>query len=204
MKTSDFSGAQAGQREPAAEAAVAAVTSVLRPASVAIVGASADPRSFGGFVLANLERFGYAGAIHLVSRSSAEINGRTCVKTVDELPAGIDLAVLAIPEAGVLDAVRSLAAKGTRAAVLFASGYAETGDAGRERQDQLAAAARDAGMALLGPNCMGFTNFEGNVPVTFEAVQPYPCGGRRVSAWWRRAGRWPRTCATPSSGAGCR
>ncbi|UIF89874.1 acetate--CoA ligase family protein [Cupriavidus sp. UYPR2.512] len=178
MKTSDFSGAQAGQREPAAEAAVAAVTSVLRPASVAIVGASADPRSFGGFVLANLERFGYAGAIHLVSRSSAEINGRTCVKTVDELPAGIDLAVLAIPEAGVLDAVRSLAAKGTKAAVLFASGYAETGDAGRERQDQLAAAARDAGMALLGPNCMGFTNFEGNVPVTFEAVQPYPCGGR--------------------------
>ncbi len=178
MKTSEFPGAQAGQREPAAEAAVAAVTSVLRPASVAIVGASADPRSFGGFVLANLERFGYAGAIHLVSRSSAEINGRTCVKTVDELPAGIDLAVLAIPEAGVLDAVRSLAAKGTRAAVLFASGYAETGDAGRERQDQLAAAARDAGMALLGPNCMGFTNFEGNVPVTFEAVQPYPCGAR--------------------------
>ncbi|WP_454754431.1 acetate--CoA ligase family protein [Cupriavidus necator] len=178
MKTSDFPRAQAGQPEPAAEAAVAAVTSVLRPASIAIVGASADQRSFGGFVLANLERFGYAGAIHLVSRSSAEISGHGCVKTVDELPAGIDLAVLAIPEAGVLDAVRSLAAKGTRAAVLFASGYAETGAAGRERQDQLAAAARDAGMLLLGPNCMGFTNFEGNVPVTFEAVQPYPCDGR--------------------------
>ncbi|RDK06431.1 acetate--CoA ligase family protein [Cupriavidus lacunae] len=178
MKTSDFPGAQAGQPQPAAEAAVAAATSVLRPASIAIVGASADARSFGGFVLANLERFGYAGSIHLVSRSSTEINGRGCVKTVDDLPAGIDLAVLAIPEAGVLDAVRSLAAKGTRAAVLFASGYAETGEAGRARQDQLAAAARDAGMLLLGPNCMGFTNFEGNVPVTFEAVQPYPCDGR--------------------------
>lgn len=164
--------------QPTPVASVASVASVLRPASIAIVGASADPRSFGGFVLGNLERFGYAGAIHLVSRSSAEINGRACVKTVGELPAGIDLAVLAIPEAGVLEAVRTLGALGTKAAVLFASGYAETGDAGRQRQDEVAAAARESGMLLLGPNCMGFTNFEHGVPLTFEAVQPYPAGGR--------------------------
>lgn len=151
---------------------------ILKPRSIAIVGASVDPRSFGGFVLENLERFGYAGAIHLVSRSSTEINGRACVKTVDDLPEGIDLAVLAIPEAGVLDAVRVLAARRARAAVLFASGYAETGDEGRAKQEELCAAARAAGIVLLGPNCMGFTNFEAGVPVTFEPVQPYPCGGR--------------------------
>ncbi|MFZ2296348.1 MAG: CoA-binding protein, partial [Polaromonas sp.] len=87
-------------------AVVLPVERILKPRSIAIVGASSDPRSFGGFVLANLERFGYDGEIHLVSRSSTEINGRPCVKTVDELPEGIDLAVLAIPEAGVLDAVR--------------------------------------------------------------------------------------------------
>src|SRR5438874_508815 len=87
------------------------VTRLLEPRSIAIVGASADPRSFGGFVLANLERFSYPGAIHLVSRSSAEINARACVKTVDQLPEGIDVAVLAIPEAGVLDAVRACAAR---------------------------------------------------------------------------------------------
>lgn len=154
------------------------VDRILKPQSIAIVGASADPRSFGGFVLANLERFGYAGAIHLVSRSSSEINGRACVKTVGELPEGIDLAVLAIPEAGVLEAVRGLAARHTHAAVLFASGYAEAGEEGRARQDALAAVARDAGMLLLGPNCMGFTNFEAGVPVTFEPVQSYPCNGR--------------------------
>ena len=95
---------------------------LLAPRSIAIVGASADPRSFGGFVLANLERFGYAGAIHLVSRSSAEINGRTCVKTVDELPLDIDVAVLAIPEAGVLDAVKTCGARRVGAAVIYASG----------------------------------------------------------------------------------
>ena len=136
------------------------VDRLLKPRSIAIVGASADPRSFGGFVLANLERFGYAGDVHLVSRSSAEINGRACVKTVDQLPEGIDVAVLAIPEAGVLDAVRSLAARKTGAAVLFASGYAETGEEGRRKQDEVLAAAQAGGMSLLGPNCMGFTNFE--------------------------------------------
>jgi len=73
-------------------AGVLSVERVLKPRSIAIVGASADPRAFGNFVLQNLERFGYAGAIHLVSRSSQEINGRPCVSSVDALPAGIDLA----------------------------------------------------------------------------------------------------------------
>lgn len=147
-----------------------AVGRILSPRSIAIVGASADPRSFGGFVLANLERFGYAGDVHLVSRSSAEINGRCCVKTVDDLPEGIDLAVLAIPEAAVCDALRSLAARKTHAALLFASGYAEAGEEGRERQEQLATLARDAGILLVGPNCMGFTNLAAGIPLTFEPL----------------------------------
>jgi acyl-CoA synthetase (NDP forming) len=150
---------------------------VLQPRSIALVGASADPRSFGGFVLANLERFSYAGALHLVSRSSAEIGGRACVKTVDELPEGIDLAVLAIPEAGVLDAIRGLAARRCHAAVLFASGYAETGDEGRAKQAELAAVAEAAGMLIVGPNCMGFTHFAAGVPVTFELLEPAMVGG---------------------------
>lgn len=156
------------------DAGLKPVDRILAPRSIAIVGASADPRSFGGFVLGNLERFGYDGALHLVSRSSAEINGRPCVKTVDELPEGIDLAVLAIPEAGVLDAVRALGARGTHAAVVFASGYAEAGEDGRVRQERLAEAAREAGIALVGPNCMGFTNLAGGVPMTFEPLKALP------------------------------
>lgn len=155
-------------------AVVLPVERILKPRSIAIVGASSDPRSFGGFVLANLERFGYDGEIHLVSRSSTEINGRPCVKTVDELPEGIDLAVLAIPEAGVLDAVRQLAARRAAAAVLFASGYAEAGEEGQAKQQALAAAATEAGILLVGPNCMGFTNFADGVPVTFEPLPARP------------------------------
>src|SRR5256714_10742866 len=126
------------------------VTRLLEPHSIAIVGASADPRSFGGFVLANLERFGYSGEIHLVSRSSAEIKARACVKTVDELPEGIDVAVLAIPEAGVLDAVRACAARRVGAVVIYASGYAEAGDASRAKQEPPADIAHCASQVLLG------------------------------------------------------
>lgn len=147
---------------------------ILRPRSIAVVGASADPRSFGGFVQGNLERFGYAGDLHLVSRSSPEIGGRACVKTPHELPEGIDLAVLAIPEAGVLDAVKALAARRCHAAVLFASGYAEAGPEGQARQQLLAQAARDAGIVLVGPNCMGFTNLADGVPLTFEPLAARP------------------------------
>lgn len=143
---------------------------ILRPRSIAIVGASADERSFGGFVQGNLERFGYDGELHLVSRSSTSINGRPCVKTVDELPLGVDLAVLAIPEAGVLDAVKVLSARQCHAAVLFASGYAEAGEEGQAKQAELARVAQAGGMALVGPNCMGFSNLAAGVPVTFEPL----------------------------------
>lgn len=145
---------------------------IMKPQSIVVVGASADARSFGGFVQANLERFGYSGHIHLVSRSSTEINGRACVATIDQLPDGIDLAVLAIPEGGVLDAIRSLGARKVRSAVLFASGYAEAGEEGQTKQQVLADAARAAGILLVGPNCMGFTNFADGVPVTFEPISP--------------------------------
>lgn len=155
------------------EPIVLPIAQLLNPRSIVIVGASSDQRSLGSFVLGNLARFGYSGEVHLVSRSSSEINGRACLQTVDELPEGVDLAVLAIPESGVLDAIRQLAARRTAAAVLFASGYAEAGEEGQARQQELAAVARSAGILLVGPNCMGFTNFTNQVPVTFEPIGRY-------------------------------
>ncbi len=155
---------------PESEKLLSRMSRLLKPRSIAVVGASADPRSFGGFVQGNLERYGYSGQLHLVSRSSTEINGRPCVKTIDELPEGIDLAVLAIPEAGVIDAVRALAQRNCQAAVLFASGYAEAGEEGQAKQQELARVAQEAGIALVGPNCMGFSNLAEGIPVTFEPL----------------------------------
>lgn len=143
---------------------------IVAAKSVVIVGASDDPRALGGFVLANLTSFGYGGAVHLVSRSSTQINGKACVDQIAKLPLGIDLAVLAIPEAGVLDAITQLGERQCHAAVLFASGYAETGEEGQERQRVLQAAAKNAGVRVIGPNCMGFTNFSTKLALTFEPL----------------------------------
>src|SRR6185312_2841894 len=148
-----------------------AVARLLRPRSVAIVGASADPLSAGARVLGNLELVGFSGAVHLVSRRASEIGGRACVPTIEDLPPGIDAAVLVVPEAAVADAVASCAARGMGGVAVFAAGFAETGLEGRAKQDRIAAIAREAGLALDGPNCMGFTNFIDRVSVSFGSVE---------------------------------
>ncbi|CAI09345.1 Organic acid-CoA ligase (ADP forming) similar to feruloyl-CoA synthetase [Aromatoleum aromaticum EbN1] len=157
------------------------VSRLLKPRSVAIVGASPEPRSFGGFVLANLENFGYRGDIHLVNRSRTHIQGRRCVPSVADLPHGVDVVVVAIPEAAVVDTVRACGERSANAAVIFSSGFAESGDAGRTRQELLATVAGEAGLAIVGPNCMGLTNFIDGVPLTFEPIEPLPrCDGQGI------------------------
>lgn len=144
---------------------------LLRPRSIAIVGIS-DGRSMGRVVLMNLQRFAYAGDIHLVSRSSTRVEGVPCVASLDDVPDGVDVAVLAIPAAGMLAAVEQCGRKRFGAVVVFASGYAETGAAGRLQQQSLSDAAHRAGLLLVGPNSMGLTNYAGGVPLTFESVLP--------------------------------
>jgi acyl-CoA synthetase (NDP forming) len=144
------------------------VDRLLRPRSVAIVGAAPEPGSLGGNVLANLERFGYSGEIHLVSRTRKEINGRTCVSAIDDLPRGIDAVVLVVPEAVILDALAACVRREVGSAVVFTSGFAETGEDGRKKQEQLATIARGGGLILNGPNCMGVTNYVQPVSLTFD------------------------------------
>jgi acyl-CoA synthetase (NDP forming) len=148
-----------------------AIDRLLRPRSVAIVGASAEPASPGFRVLANLEAIGFTGEIHLVTRRAAEIDGRRCVPSIADLPEGIDAAVLIVPEAAVADAIAGCIERGIGGIALFAAGFAETGDEGRAKQEKIAVLARAAGIALEGPNCMGFSNFIDHVSVSFGAVE---------------------------------
>lgn len=141
---------------------------LLRPRSVAIVGASPQPGHFGNNVLANLERCDYRGEIHLVSRNRTEINGRPCVPTIDDLPLGIDAVVLIVPEVAVLDAVASCVRRQVGGVVTFAAGFAEIGEEGRAKQERLVAIAREGRIALNGPNCSGLVNLVDGIPLTFE------------------------------------
>src|SRR6188768_256669 len=152
---------------------------LLRPRSVAIVGVSPERGHMGGSVLANLERCKFDGDIHLVSRSRPELNGRPCVSSIDDLPHGVDAAVLVIPQTAVIDAIAACGRRGVGAAIVFASGYAETGDAGRAEQQKLTSAARAANVAVLGPNCIGMCSFDVGAALTFEFNVERPAASAR-------------------------
>ncbi|MCJ9747865.1 CoA-binding protein, partial [Neorhizobium sp. SHOUNA12A] len=151
---------------------------LLRPRSIAIVGASPDPASIGGGVLANLELFKYSGDLHLVSRSRDEINGRPCVKTIGDLPKGVDVVILIVPQVAIKDSVLACVERDVAGVIVYSSGFAEAGEEGRRQQDELAEICRKAGMAMLGPNCMGYTNYVDGIPLTFEPVDLRGVGER--------------------------
>lgn len=153
---------------------------LITPRSVAIVGASPTLGALGNSVLRNLERHAFAGDIHLVNPKRAEIDGRPCFASIANLPDGVDAAVLAIPGPAVLDAVRALAARRVGAAVIFAAGFAEGGEAGLAAQHEVARIAAEHGMVVEGPNCLGFVNFVDGVPLTFVETPPHPCPGEGI------------------------
>ncbi|MEG3143076.1 acetate--CoA ligase family protein [Sphingomonas sp. RT2P30] len=151
---------------------------LLRPRSVAIVGASEKPGALGNQVLANLERHGFAGDIHLINPRRGVIAGRQSLGSVDELPEGVDAAVLAIPGAAVLATIRALAARGVGAAVIFSAGFAEGGEEGLAAQREVARIAAESGMIVEGPNCLGLTNYVDGVALTFVETSSERLGDR--------------------------
>jgi acyl-CoA synthetase (NDP forming) len=133
-----------------------AVARFLRPRSVAIVGMSARAGSAGQIILQALKLNNFEGDIHLVGRSSEAIDGRPVLKSADELPEGVDLAVFTLPAAAVREAIEACARRKVGSALIFAAGFAEVGD--QATQDAVTDTARAAGLAVVGPNCLGVTN----------------------------------------------
>jgi acetate---CoA ligase (ADP-forming) len=133
-----------------------AVAKFLRPRSVAIVGISSRAGSAGQVILQSLKLNNFKGDIHLVGRTSEPIEGRPVLKSPDELPDGVDLAVFTLPAAGVREAIEACARRKVGSAMIFAAGFAEVGD--HTTQDAVTTTARAAGLAVVGPNCLGVTN----------------------------------------------
>lgn len=156
------------------------ISRLLRPRSVAVVGASDKPGALGASVLGNLDRNGFAGEVYPINPNRETIGARKCLPSVDMLPEGVDVAVLAIPRAGVLAAVRGLAARQVGAAIIFAAGFAEDGPDGVAEQAEIARIAADAGMVIEGPNCLGMVNHVDSVPLTFVETNIVAPGGRRA------------------------
>lgn len=157
---------------------------LLNPRSIAMIGASADAGRIGGMPLDLLTRFGYAGGIYPVNPKYQEVFGRRCWPDIESLPEPVDLAVLAIAAADVTPMLRRCHAKGVRAAIVYAAGFAEAGGEGARLQDELEAFVAESGMAVAGPNCMGFANLNTQAYTAFASVfktAPAQTGPGKVS-----------------------
>lgn len=144
---------------------------LLRPRSIALVGATEARGSLGDNLLANLERANFPGEIFLINPKRTHIRGRACLQSIDALPAGVDCAVLAIPGAGVVEAAEACARRSVGSMIVFSAGFAESGGAGREAQQRLAGIAREHAIAVEGPNCLGMVNYIDRIPLTFIGTE---------------------------------
>ncbi len=161
------------------------LTALLKPQSVAIIGASDDPGRIGGRPLRYLIELGYAGGIYPVNPGRETVQGLPSFPNVSAIPGPVDLAVIAISADKTIATLEECAAKGVNAAVVFSAGFAETGDAGRTLQNRLTEIARASGMRILGPNCLGIYNSAIGLFATFTATLenglPKPVGVGLVS-----------------------
>src|ERR1700674_1666961 len=157
-------------------AAVAAVNHLLAPRSVAVVGASRQRGSIGAELFHNEVATGFRGPVYPVNPAATEIEGVPAYASVLDIPGDLEMAVITVPAAAVLEAARECAAKGVRALVVISAGFSEVGPEGAELQRQLLEVCRQSGMRLVGPNCMGVINTAPNVSLdaTFAPDRPVP------------------------------
>jgi len=141
------------------------LSALFQPRSIALIGASAEAGSVGAVLANNLLAGRFEGAIHLVNPHQREILSTPCFASIDALPAAPDLAVIAIPPAGVARAITELGAKGCRAAVLITAGGAALRASALE-------AARPFLMRIVGPNCLGFMSPAIGVNASFAHIAP--------------------------------
>ena len=134
---------------------IEAMERFFSPRSVAFVGASNSKQKWGGIVLRNLRKGGYAGDIYPVNPKEKEVQGLKAYPTVSSIPGDVDLAIFTIPAKGMVDSISDCVRKGVKAGLVISAGFAELGEEGRTLQAEMVRRAGAGGMVLIGPNGQG-------------------------------------------------
>lgn len=156
------------------QAVVRSLERLLRPQSIAVVGAGRRSGTIGHEILATLLRDGFRGPVYAVNPNATNVEGRPAYPSVSACPGPVDLAVVAVPADAVEAAVEDCGRKGVKGLVLVTAGFAETGPEGLAAQRRLASLAHAWGMRMIGPNCMGVINTDPDVSMnaTFARTPP--------------------------------
>jgi acetyl coenzyme A synthetase (ADP forming)-like protein len=166
----------------ARQAAAASMRPFLAPAGVSVIGANRERGRIGSEVFHNLIAAGCQVPVYPVHPDGGEIEGHRAYSSVGDIPGPVDLAVIVVPAAFVLNVTEQAIAKGVKALVVISAGFAEVGSEGRALEAALLETVRDAGIRMVGPNCMGLLNTDPAVRLnaTFSPVYP-PIGGVAMS-----------------------
>jgi acetyl coenzyme A synthetase (ADP forming)-like protein len=150
--------------------------SLLKPSSIAVIGASRQPGTIGYELLANLLEHRFAGTVYPVNPSARSVHSVRAHPSVSDLPEVPELAVIAVPREHVLGVVEECGELGVRGVVVISAGFREVGGEGVERERELLGAVRRHGMRMVGPNCMGVINTTANTAMnaTFAPTMPPP------------------------------
>ena len=163
-------------REHRAEAA--SIERFFNPRSVAIIGASRRQDTIGQVLVRNLVTGDFTGRVYVVNPSAAAVSGIPAYKTVGDIPDEVDVAIVAVPAESVNDVVLDCAAKGVHGLIVISSGFAETGEEGRQRQRHLVGLSRSYGLRLIGPNALGVINTDPAVSINASLSTLMPARGR--------------------------
>jgi acyl-CoA synthetase (NDP forming) len=131
---------------------------VFYPESLAVIGASDSILKFGGMLMRTLKYFGYQGKLYPINPHAEQVQGVKAYPSLDAVPGPVDFAVITIPAAHVMDAVKACVKKGVKGAEIFSSGYKEESAEGAAAEKELVKVARAGGMRIIGPNCFGIYN----------------------------------------------
>ena len=163
-------------REARAEAR--SIARLLAPRGVAVYGASSTGHGIGAAVLGHLRDGGFTGAVVPVHPSAARVAGMPAVAGAAQAKTAIDLAVVAVPPAGIAAVVADAADAGVHGLVVVSAGFAEAGPAGAAAEQELIRAAHAAGMRVIGPNCLGIANTDPAVRLNATLAPRLPAPGR--------------------------
>jgi acetate---CoA ligase (ADP-forming) len=147
---------------------------LLEPRSVAVVGVSDDAARPGSQAVRALLKNGFTGKVYPVNPKYEQFEGLKCYPAVDQIDGPVDLVVIGVPAKGVLAVLEQSAAKKIPFAVVLSGGFRESGPEGIELEKKMLAIARDSGMRIIGPNCLGFANIHSNVYAAFGSITREP------------------------------